>query len=143
VLFILHADHEQNCSTSAMRGDRQLARRSRTRRWPARRRRSTGRCHGGANEAGPAMLQRDRHDQNIPASSSGEGRRRRLMGFGHRVYKSTTRAPRSSSRTPTQVFEVTGRNPLLDIALELERIALRTTTSSAASSIRTSISTRA
>ena len=76
----------------------------------------------------------------IKRVKAGEGR---LMGFGHRVYKSYDPRAKIIKRIADQVFEVTGKNPLLDIALELERIALRTSTSSRASSTRTSTSTRA
>jgi citrate synthase len=84
-----------------------------------------GPLHGGANEAVLRMLKEIGSVDHVPAFikkvKAGEGR---LMGFGHRVYKSTTRAPRSSRRRPYEVFDVTGKNPLLEIALELERIAL-------------------
>ena len=84
-----------------------------------------GPLHGGANEAVLRMLTRIGSVENIPAFMEGVKRREeRLMGFGHRVYKAYD--PRASiiKRTADEVFEVTGRNPLLDIALELERIAL-------------------
>ncbi|MBT3327690.1 MAG: citrate synthase [Gemmatimonadales bacterium] len=124
VLFILHADHEQNCSATAMRvigsshadpysalGGAMGA--------------LYGPLHGGANEAVLRMLRRIGSVDNIPAFMEGvKNREERLMGFGHRVYKAYD--PRASiiKRTADEVFEVTGRNPMLDIALELEKIAL-------------------
>jgi citrate synthase len=125
VLFILHADHEQNCSTSAMRGvgsshvDPYSAA-------AAAAAALYGPLHGGANEAVLRMLDEigslDKVSQFIKDVKEGKGR---LMGFGHRVYKNYD--PRASiiKRLADQVFEVTGRNPKLDIALELERIALQ------------------
>ena len=84
-----------------------------------------GPLHGGANEAVLRMLQEIGTINNIPAFikkvKAGEGR---LMGFGHRVYKSYDPRAKIIKRTADQVFDVTGKNPLLDIALELERIAL-------------------
>ena len=124
VLFILHADHEQNCSTSAMRsiGSSQadpfvsLAGAAAA---------LYGPLHGGANEAVLRMLREigsvDRIPDFIARVKSGEGR---LMGFGHRVYKSYDPRAKVIKKTAYEVFEVTGRNPLLDVALELERIAL-------------------
>ncbi len=125
VLFILHADHEQNCSTSAMRSvgsshvDPYCAA-------AAAAAALYGPLHGGANEAVLRMLDEIGSKDKIPAFikevKEGKGR---LMGFGHRVYKNYD--PRASiiKRLADQVFEVTGRNPMLDIALELERIALQ------------------
>src|SRR5687767_132865 len=124
VLFILHADHEQNCSTSAMRGigSSQVDPYSAMAGAAAA---LYGPLHGGANEAVLRMLNEIGTVQNIPAFikrvKAGEGR---LMGFGHRVYKSYDPRAKIIKRTADEVFEVTGRNPLLDIALELERIAL-------------------
>ena len=124
VLFILHADHEQNCSTSAMRsiGSSQadpfvsLAGAAAA---------LYGPLHGGANEAVLRMLREigsvDRIPDFIARVKSGEGR---LMGFGHRVYKSYDPRAKVIKKTAYEVFEVTGRNPLLDVALELEKIAL-------------------
>ena len=124
VLFILHADHEQNCSTSAMRGIgsshadpySSLAGAAAA---------LYGPLHGGANEAVLRMLAEIGTVENVPAFvknvKAGEGR---LMGFGHRVYKSYDPRATVIKRTAYQVFEVTGKNPLLDVALELERIAL-------------------
>jgi citrate synthase len=124
VLFILHADHEQNCSTSAMRsiGSSQVDPYSALAGAAAA---LYGPLHGGANEAVLRMLTEVGSVQNVPGFikriKAGEGR---LMGFGHRVYKSYDPRAKIIKRTADQVFAVTGRNPLLDIALELERIAL-------------------
>ena len=124
ILFILHADHEQNCSTTAMRvigssnADPYCA-------LAGAMGALYGPLHGGANEAVLRMLSRIGSVDNIPAFMEGVKRQEeRLMGFGHRVYKAYD--PRASiiKRTADEVFEVTGRNPLLDIALELEKIAL-------------------
>ena len=124
VLFILHADHEQNCSTSAMRGigssnaDPYAS-------MAGAAAALYGPLHGGANEAVLRMLNQIGTIDKVPAFvksvKDGEGR---LMGFGHRVYKSYDPRATVIKRTANEVFEVTGRNPLLDIALELERIAL-------------------
>jgi citrate synthase len=126
VLFILHADHEQNCSSTAMRGigsshpDPYSA-------MAGAAAALYGPLHGGANEAVLRMLNEIGGVQNIPGFikrvKAGEGVR--LMGFGHRVYKSYDPRAKIIKETADQVFEVTGRNPLLDIALELERIALQ------------------
>jgi citrate synthase len=124
VLFVLHADHEQNCSTAAMRsiGSSQVDPFSAFAGAAAA---LFGPLHGGANEAVLHMLQEIGSIDEIPAFirrvKAGEGR---LMGFGHRVYKSYDPRARIIKRTAYEVFEVTGKNPLLDIALELERIAL-------------------
>jgi citrate synthase len=125
VLFILHADHEQNCSTSAMRGIGS----SHVDPYSAMAGAAAalyGPLHGGANEAVLRMLNEIGSVQRIPdfikRVKAGEGR---LMGFGHRVYKSYDPRAKIIKKTADQVFEVTGRNPLLDIALELERIALQ------------------
>lgn len=125
VLFILHADHEQNCSTSAMRsvGSSHVDPYSAAAAASAA---LYGPLHGGANEAVLRMLDEIGTADKIPAFikdvKEGKGK---LMGFGHRVYKNYD--PRASiiKRLADQVFEVTGRNPKLDIALELERIALQ------------------
>ena len=124
VLFILHADHEQNCSTSAMRGIGS----SHVDPYSAMAGAAAalyGPLHGGANEAVLRMLNEIGSVANVPSFikrvKSGEGR---LMGFGHRVYKSYDPRAKIIKHAADQVFEVTGRNPLLDIALELERIAL-------------------
>jgi citrate synthase len=125
VLFILHADHEQNCSTSAMRGIGS----SHVDPYSAMAGAAAalyGPLHGGANEAVLRMLHEIGSVDNIPGFikrvKAGEGR---LMGFGHRVYKSYDPRAKIIKKTADEVFEVTGRNPLLDIALELERIALQ------------------
>ncbi|HEX3033725.1 MAG TPA: citrate synthase [Thermodesulfobacteriota bacterium] len=124
VLFILHADHEQNCSASAMRnvGSSQVDPFSATTAAIAA---LYGPLHGGANEAVLRMLREIGSKDNIPTfiKSVKEGEVR-LMGFGHRVYKSYDPRAKIIKRMADQVFEVAGRNPLLDIALELERIAL-------------------
>ncbi len=125
VLFILHADHEQNCSTSTMR----IVGSSHADPYSAMAAAAAalyGPLHGGANEAVLRMLDEIGNVQNVPAFikrvKGGEGR---LMGFGHRVYKSYDPRAKIIKRVADEVFEVTGKNPLLDIALELERIALQ------------------
>jgi len=126
VLFILHADHEQNCSTSAMRnvGSSEVDPYSAT---AAAIGALYGPLHGGANEAVLRMLKEIGSKDRIPQfikdvkTSGGEVR---LMGFGHRVYKNYDPRAKIIKTMADRVFEVTGRNPLLDIALELERIAL-------------------
>jgi citrate synthase len=124
VLFILHADHEQNCSTNAMRsigsahtdpfsalGGAAAA--------------LYGPLHGGANEMVLRMLNEigslDKVPEYVKRVKAGEFR---LMGFGHRVYKNYDPRARIIKQVAYEVFEVTGKDPLLDIALELERIAL-------------------
>jgi citrate synthase len=124
VLFILHADHEQNCGTTAMRtiGSSHADPYSAMSGAAAG---LYGPLHGGANEAVLRMLNEIGHVRNIPDfMQSVKDGERRLMGFGHRVYKNYD--PRASiiKEIADQVFEVTGRNPMLDIALELERIAM-------------------
>jgi citrate synthase len=124
VLFILHADHEQNCGTNAMRsvgsshGDPYSA-------VAAAAAALYGPLHGGANEEVLRMLMQIGSKTNIPdfikRVKAGEGR---LMGFGHRVYKNYDPRAKIIKRIADQVFEVTGKNPLLDIAIELEKIAL-------------------
>ena len=126
VLFILHADHEQNCSTHAMRGIGS----SQADPFSALAGAAAalyGPLHGGANEAVLLMLEEIGSVKNVPAFITGakRGDGRRLMGFGHRVYKSYDPRARIIKQTADAVFEVTGRNPLLDIAIELERIALQ------------------
>ena len=125
ILFILHADHEQNCSTTAMRvigssrGDPYCA-------MAGAMAALYGPLHGGANEAVLRMLTEIGTTDNIPAFMDSVRRgERRLMGFGHRVYKAYDPRATIIKRAADEVFEVTGRNPLLDIALELERIALQ------------------
>ncbi len=124
VLFILHADHEQNCSTHAMRGIGS----SQADPFSALAGAAAalyGPLHGGANEAVLLMLEEIASVKNIPAFIAGVKKGQgRLMGFGHRIYKSYDPRARIVKQTADSVFEVTGRNPLLDIALELERIAL-------------------
>jgi citrate synthase len=124
VLFILHADHEQNCSTSAMRNvgsshaDPYVSVAAATAAL-------YGPLHGGANEQVLRMLQDIRSVDRIPEYirrvKAGEFR---LMGFGHRVYKNYDPRARILREMAPEVFAVTGKNPLLDIALELEKIAL-------------------
>jgi len=125
VLFILHADHEQNCGTNAMRaiGSSQVDPYSAMAGAAAA---LYGPLHGGANEEVLKMLTAIGDKKNIPAFiekvKRGEGR---LMGFGHRVYKNYDPRAKIIKKTADEVFEVTGHNPMLDIALELERIALQ------------------
>ena len=124
ILLILHADHEQNCSTSAVRavGSSQVDPFSAVSAGVAA---LYGPLHGGANEAVLAMLDEIADKKNIPAFiakvKAGEGR---LMGFGHRVYKSYDPRATLIKKTAYEVFAETGMNPKLEIALELERIAL-------------------
>jgi len=127
VLFILHADHEQNCSTTAVR----LVGSSEVDPYSAVAAGITalyGPLHGGANEAVLRMLRSigslDKVPDFIKTVKSGESETR-LMGFGHRVYKSYDPRATVIKRVADEVFEVTGKNPLLNIALELERIALQ------------------
>src|SRR5579883_3494789 len=124
LLFILHADHEQNCSANAVRaiassqpdpyaaiagGIAALY----------------GPLHGGANEAVLNMLRQIGSKENIPAFIDAvKHRDKQMMGFGHRVYKNYDPRARIVKATAEKVFEVTGRNPLIDIAMELEKIAL-------------------
>jgi citrate synthase len=124
ILFILHADHEQNCSTNTMRSvgsahtDPYLT-------TAAAAAALAGPLHGGANEEVLKMLDEIGSKENVPAYvkkiKEGHGK---LMGFGHRVYKNYDPRAKVIKWTAERVFEVTGRNPKLDIALELERIAL-------------------
>ncbi|HWR01430.1 MAG TPA: citrate synthase [Chlorobaculum sp.] len=124
VLFILHADHEQNCSTNAVRsvGSSRVDPYSAIAAGCAA---LYGPLHGGANEAVIHMLKEigsiDHIPEFIKSVKSGEGR---LMGFGHRVYKNYDPRAKIIKEIAFQVFEETGKNPLLDIAIELERIAL-------------------
>jgi citrate synthase len=124
ILFVLHADHEQNCGTNAMRGvgSSQVDPYSAVAAAAAA---LYGPLHGGANEQVLRMLteigSKDKVPNFIKKVKAGEGL---LMGFGHRVYKNYDPRAKIIKRIADQVFEVTGRNPLLDIALELERIAL-------------------
>ncbi len=127
VLFILHADHEQNCSTNAMRGVAS-AQTDPYSSVAAATAALYGPLHGGANEAVLRMLREIGDVQHVPAfvkevkEGSGE---KRLMGFGHRVYKNYDPRAKVIKKLAEEVFSVTGRNPLLDIAVELERIALQ------------------
>ncbi len=125
VLFILHGDHGQNCSTSSMRAvgssevDPYCA-------MAAAAAALYGPLHGGANEAVLRMLREIGDKKNVPAYIKRVlNKEVRLMGFGHRVYKNYDPRAKFIKKVADQVFEVTGRNPLIDIALELERIALQ------------------
>ncbi len=124
VLFILHADHEQNCSANAMRavGSSGVDPYSATAAAAAA---LYGPLHGGANEAVLRMLREIGDVKNIPAYIKRvKNKEVRLMGFGHRVYKNFDPSASIIKQVADDVFEVTGRNPLIDIAVELERIAL-------------------
>lgn len=124
ILFILHADHEQNCSTSAVRavGSSQVDPYSAVAAGVAA---LYGPLHGGANEQVLRMLRRIERKENVPDFIAGvkEGKER-LMGFGHRVYKNYDPRAKIIKKACDDVFEVTGVNPLLEIAMELEKIAL-------------------
>ena len=125
MLFILHADHEQNCSTSAVRsvGSSQVDPYSAVAAGVSA---LYGPLHGGANEAVLQMLRRIEKVENIPAFIEGvKGGKERLMGFGHRVYKNFDPRATIIKKACDDVFEVTGVNPLLAIAVELEKIALQ------------------
>ena len=125
VLFILHADHEQNCGTTAMRvvgsshADPYTS-------CSAAAAALYGPLHGGANEGVVRMLGEIGHMDNVPAFIEGvkNGTEGRLMGFGHRVYKNYDPRATIIKKAAYDVFEVTGKNPLLDIALKLEEVAL-------------------
>ncbi|HSS44244.1 MAG TPA: citrate synthase [Thermoanaerobaculia bacterium] len=126
VLFILHADHEQNCGTHVMRGIGS----SHTDPYCAVAGAAAalyGPLHGGANEEVLKMLNEIGSKSRVPGFikevKDGKGEKR-LMGFGHRVYKNYDPRARIIKKIADEVFDLTGRNPLLDIALELERIAL-------------------
>src|SRR5205085_12087575 len=124
ILLILHADHEQNCSTSAVRGvgSSHVDPFSAVSSGIAA---LYGPLHGGANEAVLRMLDEIGDVQNVPAFiESVKGGGGRLMGFGHRVYKSYDPRAKLIKTVADQVFEQTGLNPKLEVALELERIAL-------------------
>ncbi len=124
ILFILHADHEQNCSASVMRavGSAHADPYVTTAAAAAA---LSGPLHGGANEEVIKMLDDIGHVQNVPAYveriKAGHGR---LMGFGHRVYKNYDPRAKIIKQAAEDVFKVTGGSPRLDVALELERIAL-------------------
>jgi len=124
VLFILHADHEQNCGTTAMRtvgsahGDPYVATAAATAAL-------YGPLHGGANEAVLKMLTKIGSIENVPAYIEAVKRGEvKLQGFGHRVYKNFDPRATIIKKTAYDVFAVTGKNPLLDIALKLEEVAL-------------------
>src|SRR5918996_268362 len=124
ILFILHADHEQNCSTNAVRGvgSSQVDPYSAVAAGAAA---LYGPLHGGANEAGLRMLRRIETTDNIPDFLEGvKNRDEKLMGFGHRVYKNYDPRARIIKKHVDDVLEVTGDNPLLEIAVELEKQAL-------------------
>ena len=127
ILFILHADHEQNCSTTSVRtvGSSEVDPYSAVSAGVSA---LYGPLHGGANEAVLRMLREIGHISKVPdfikAVKTGEGEKK-LMGFGHRVYKSYDPRAKVIKRVADEVFEVTGKNPLLEIAVELERIALQ------------------
>ena len=124
ILFILHADHEQNCSTTAMRvvGSSHADPYSATAAAAAA---LYGPRHGGANEAVIKMLTEIGSIDNVePFVASVKAGHGRLQGFGHRVYKSYDPRAKIIKKTADEVFEITGKNPLLDIALKLEEIAL-------------------
>ncbi|HZO36470.1 MAG TPA: citrate synthase [Solirubrobacteraceae bacterium] len=124
ILFILHADHEQNCSTNAVRaiGSSQVDPYSAITGGIAA---LYGPLHGGANEAVLRMLQRIGTTDNVPGFIAGvKDGKERLMGFGHRVYKNYDPRAKIIKKAAEDVFEVTGTNPLLKIALELEKVAL-------------------
>ena len=124
ILFILHADHEQNCGTTAMRvvssahSDPYTA-------TAAAASALYGPLHGGANEQVVRMLTEIGSIENVPAFIDGvKNGSGRLMGFGHRVYKNFDPRAKIIKKTAYEVFEITGKNPLLDIALKLEEVAL-------------------
>jgi citrate synthase len=125
VLFILHADHEQNCSTNAVRavGSSHVDPYSATAAGIAA---LYGPLHGGANEQVLRMIEEIEHPKNVPAfiDSVKGGKGSRLMGFGHRVYKSYDPRARIVKKLADEVFKVVGMDKDLEIALELERIAL-------------------
>ncbi len=125
ILFILHADHEQNCSANAMRAvgsshaDPFVA-------TAAAAAGLSGPLHGGANEEVLKMLDEIGTKENVPAYIERvKAGQFKLMGFGHRIYKNYDPRARIIKQAAEQVFEVTGKNPKLEIALELERIALQ------------------
>jgi citrate synthase len=124
ILFILHADHEQNCSTNAVRsvGSSQVDPYSAVAAGVGA---LYGPLHGGANEAVLRMLRRIKTKDNVPDFVQGvKDGNEKLMGFGHRVYKNYDPRAKIIKTAADDVFEVTGVNPLLEIALELEKIAL-------------------
>src|SRR5689334_20604840 len=124
VLFILHADHEQNCSTNAVRGvgSSQVDPYSAVAAGVAA---LYGPLHGGANEAVLRMLRRIESPENVPGFLEGvKNREERLMGFGHRIYKNYDPRARIIEQHMDEVFEATEYNPLVEIARELEKRAL-------------------
>jgi len=124
VLFILHADHEQNCSTSAMRavGSSEVDPYSAMAAAAAA---LYGPLHGGANEQVLRMLREIGDKKNIPAYVKRvKNKEVLMMGFGHRVYKNYDPRAKIIKEIADQVFAVTGKNPLIELAVELERIAL-------------------
>jgi citrate synthase len=124
VLFILHADHEQNCSANAMRsvGSSHVDPYSAVAAATAA---LYGPLHGGANEAVLRMLREIGTKEKVPEFiKKVKTREALLMGFGHRIYKSYDPRAKAIKKLAYEIFEVTGTNPLLDIAIELERIAL-------------------
>jgi citrate synthase len=124
VLWILHADHEQNCSTSAVRavGSSEVDPYSAVAAGVAA---LYGPLHGGANEAVLRMLDRIEKVENIPDFLQGvKDKKEKLMGFGHRVYKNYDPRARIIKKNVDEVFEVTGKNPKIEIAVELEKHAL-------------------
>ncbi len=125
ILFILHADHEQNCSANAMRcvGSSQVDPYSATAAATAA---LYGPLHGGANEEVLRMLLDIGSISNVPAYIKRiKGGEKKLMGFGHRIYKNYDPRARIIKKMADEVFDVMGKNPLLNIALEVERIALQ------------------
>ncbi len=143
VLFILHADHEQNCSTSAVRsvGSSQVDPYSAVAAGVAA---LYGPLHGGANEAVLRMLRRIETKENIPDFIDGvKAGDEKLMGFGHRVYKNFDPRAKIIKKAVDEVFEVTGSTRCCTSPPSWRRSRSRTSTSSAASSTRTSTSTRA
>jgi citrate synthase len=125
LLFILHADHEQNCGTTAMRlvasahGDPYSATAAATAAL-------YGPLHGGANEQVIKMLTEIGSMENVPAFiESVKAGDALLQGFGHRVYKNFDPRATIIKKTADQVFEITGKSPLLDVALKLEEVALK------------------
>jgi citrate synthase len=125
VLFILHADHEQNCSTNTMRivasaeSDPYCSA-------AAAAAALYGPLHGGANEAVLKMLREIGSKDKVPQFIKDvKERKALLMGFGHRVYKNYDPRAKVIKRLADEVFEVTGKNPLIELAVELERIALQ------------------
>jgi len=121
VLFILHADHEQNCSANAMR----VVASSQSDPYCAAAAALFGPLHGGANEEVLKMRRQIGSKDKVPQFIKDvKERKALLMGFGHRVYKNYDPRAKIIKRLADEVFEVTGKNPLIELAVELERIAL-------------------